>query len=66
MSCGEERLKPILNHEPGLASTTCVSFKFQKKKPAPIVAGPANDDQREEKDFVTSLEDREIQRYCAP
>ena len=62
MSCGDERAEPISNHEPGLASTTCVSFKFQKRKPAPMVAGPVVGDQVEEKDFVTSLEDREIQR----
>ncbi|KAL5516163.1 hypothetical protein EMCRGX_G001436, partial [Ephydatia muelleri] len=61
MSCSDERSEPISNHEPGLASTTCVSFKFQKRKPAPMVAGPVVGDQVEEKDFVTSLEDREIQ-----
>lgn len=51
------------SHEPGLSSTAGVSFKFQKKKVAPMVMGRVEGDQGEEKDFVTSLEDREIQRY---
>ena len=60
MSSREDRTErePLSNHEPGLASTTCVSFKFQKKKPAPVIAGPVKGEEteEEEKDFITSLE----------
>ena len=63
MSCSEESQAPVLaKHEPGMASSAGVSFKFQKKKTAPLVLGVVKGEQGEEKDFVTSLEDKEIQR----